>query len=87
MRFSESTVRLQQPNVAISGSGTGVQSSVFSVTDNPMFNNDEMHLHSPYPLTLTNTKIVKPPDYNEIDFKDKKSPPSYTEAVESNSLT
>lgn len=89
-RFNGSTSHLQQTNPDITGSGNDVQPSVYTVTDNAIFNNDqsnnEMHSYSPYPLTITNAKIVKPPDYNEIDFKDQKSPPSYTEAMAPHSL-
>ena len=85
-RFSGSTIHLQQSNAAISCSGDDAQTSIFSVTDNPIFNNDQIipgttHLQSSYPLTITSAKIVKPPDYNEIDFNEQKSPPSYTEAM------
>ena len=91
-QFRGSTLHLQRSNAAISGSGDDVQHGVFSVADNPIFNNDqlnqshwfrEIHLQSSvsYPLTIKNSEIVKPPDYSEIDFKDQKSPPSYTEAM------
>lgn len=91
-QFRGSTLHLQRSNAAISGSGDDVQHGVFSVADNPIFNNDqlnqshwfrEIHLQSSvsYPLTIKNSEIVKPPDYSEIDFKDQKSPPSYTETM------